>query len=77
MNVATDLRCVTIHCPGRCRELFHELREQSREHIVEDIRLEPRTGRDIIHLRTDDLEAIRDVLRAHAPNATFVHILEE
>lgn len=76
MHVARDFYQVTIHCPGPCRELFVELREQSREHIIEDIRLEARTGRDIIQLSTDDLDVVRDVLRRRAPKATFVQILE-
>lgn len=77
MHVATNLHRVTIRCPERCGDLFHELRKQSQGHIVGDLRLELRTGRDTIHLTTDDLDAIREVLRRHAPEGTYMHVVED
>lgn len=65
---------LTIRCPTGGGELARRLTRQAGEHIISQRRLSLAGGGMVLILATEDVVALRDIVAAHAPNGTTLHI---
>lgn len=65
---------VTIRCPRDGQELYARLDAEAGTHLLGGMQVTYEGARATITLVTTDLDAIRSVLSAHAPNATSMRV---